>query len=156
MAAKAHAEIGKAIFPKIHQPFESSCRHRLSCVFVIPLTKLRVAAAVIFLHFHKFDQQLHLLRQQLFPVLHTVAEHFPNKFFFGKPQFKLTVLHITTGAVERGTVGIATALVQHESGIHCAYDSGGAGQLVERITVALFAQVMHQQKTDIELVRQLF
>ena len=156
MAAKAHAEIGKAIFPKIHQPFQPSCRYRLSCVFVIPLAKLRVAAAVVFQHFHKFNQQFHLLRQQHFPVLHTVAEHFPNKFLFGKPQFKLAVLHITTGAVEGGAVGIAAALVQHESGIHCAYDSGGAGQLVERIAVALFAQMMHQQKTDIKLVRQLF
>gem|GEM_PF-6059824 len=106
-AQAAASEIGKAIFPKIHQPFQSSCRYRLSCVFVIPFAKLRVAAAVIFLHFHKFDQQFHLLRQQHFPVLHTVAEHFPNKFFFGKPQFNLAVLHITTGAVEGGAVGIA-------------------------------------------------
>jgi len=45
VTAKAHAEIGKAIFPKIHQPFESSCRYRLSCVFVIPFAELRIAAA---------------------------------------------------------------------------------------------------------------
>ena len=94
--------------------------------------------------------------QQHFPVLHTVAEHFPNKFLFGKPQFKLTVLHITVGAVEGGAVGIAAALVQHKDGIHCAYDSGGTGQFIERIAVALFAQVMHQQKTDTKFVRQLF
>ena len=69
----------------------------------------------------------------------------------------LSLIHISMCIRDRGSaVGIAAALVQHESGSHCTYDSGGAGQLVERSAVALFAQVMHQQKTDIELVRQLF
>ncbi len=70
-------------------------------------------------------------------------------------QFELTVFHITTGTVEGGTVSVALTFVRNKSSINCAYDTCSSGELVERITVALLTKVMHEQKTNIQFVRQL-
>ena len=104
----------------------------------------------------QLDQLLHLNRQQHFGVVRAVGNKIPSAAVLIKAEFDLSVLNITTRAVERGVGRTAFALIKNE---HCIYAAGKTirtGEHIERVAVTLLTKMMNKKNGNLQFFRKLF
>ena len=104
---------------------------------------------------HELNQRNQFLRQCQHRIFKGIGDPLPHKFFLGEVQFQFSVYDIPARADQGCSGGVSLALIQNEGRVHSAADSRGTGELVQRIAVSLLAEVVHQQKRNIQFVGEL-
>lgn len=104
--------------------------------------------------FHQCDQCRHLIRHDGFGHCQAVGEQLPcagDRVHF---QLHLTVADVPPRSIQRCTVFDALILFEDIDCINCTRNSGTARELIDRVFISHLAQVMHQQKTDLQFLCQ--
>ena len=105
---------------------------------------------------HEIIERNQFVGERGFGHRESVRNSIPDAGVFIKFQLYLSVTDVTPRGVERGESVYPLVLVQDEYSIHCTRDTGAARELIDGIPVIHLPQMVNEQKTDTELVRQLF
>ena len=104
--------------------------------------------------FHQCDQCRHLIRHDGFGHGQAVGEQLPcagDRFHF---QLHLAVADVPPRGIQRCTVFDALILFEDIDRVNRTRNSGTAREFIDRVFVSHLAQVMHQQKTDLQFLCQ--